>query len=200
MASGRAVLPSGLHRHQHVGQPRGCIALLQWQRHCRAVDQRGQVRAELDTAVLPPLRGQPGASVAVHPFDMLRTAWPTTLGTSCADYLSPTRSSTGRCEASRSSSSRSEAGWCATPGGWCSSWPRWQCRERCSRGCWTVSAGYVRCPAEGRFSQEGGGGSWGAEFPLRGLKKSVAGRNDDQDEQEEWSTTGIVCTVGDPGH
>ena len=53
---------------------------------------------------------------------------------------------------------------------------------------------------EGRFSREGGGGSWGAVFPLRGLKKSVAGRNDDQDEQEEWSTTGIVCTVGDPGH
>ena len=28
----------GLHRHQHVGWPRGGSALLQWQRYCRAVD------------------------------------------------------------------------------------------------------------------------------------------------------------------
>ena len=46
------------------------------------------------------------------------------------------------------------------------------------------------------FSRQGGGASWGAVFPLRGLKKSVAGRNDDQDGQEEWFTTGIVSTVG----
>ena len=50
---------------------------------------------------------------------------------------------------------------------------------------------------EGRFSREGGGGSWGAAFPLRGLKKSVAGRNDDQEGQEGWFTTGIVSAVGD---
>jgi hypothetical protein len=39
-----------------------------------------QVRAELDTTVLPPLRGQPGAFVAVHPFDMLRTGLAYNLG------------------------------------------------------------------------------------------------------------------------
>ena len=32
----------------------------------RAVDQRGEVRAELDSAVVPSVRGQPGASVSVH--------------------------------------------------------------------------------------------------------------------------------------
>ena len=30
------------------------------------MDQRGQVRAELDSAVVPSVRGQPGASVSVH--------------------------------------------------------------------------------------------------------------------------------------
>ena len=32
----------------------------------RAVDQGGQVRAELDSAVVPSVRGQPGASASVH--------------------------------------------------------------------------------------------------------------------------------------
>ena len=32
----------------------------------RAVDQGGEVRAELDSAVVPSVRGQPGASVSVH--------------------------------------------------------------------------------------------------------------------------------------
>ncbi len=38
MAPGRAIPSSGLHRHQHVGWPRGGSALLQWQRYCRAGD------------------------------------------------------------------------------------------------------------------------------------------------------------------
>ena len=50
----------------------------------------------------------------------------------------PRRSSTGRCAVSRS---RSGHGWCATPGGWCSSSLRWACLERCSDKCWSVSAG-----------------------------------------------------------
>ena len=62
-----------------------------------------------------------------------------------------------------------------------------------------VSAGYVRCLAKGEVILTTGGGSWGAAFPLRGLKKSVAGRNDDQDRQEEWVTAGIVSTVGGIG-
>ena len=27
-------------------------------------------------------------------------------------------------------------GWCATPGGWSSTRPRWPCRECCFRECW----------------------------------------------------------------
>ena len=45
----------------------------------------------------------------------------------------------------------------------------------------------------------GGGGSWGAVFLLRGLKKSVADLNDLQDGQEGWVTSGMVSTVGDTG-
>ena len=42
MAPGRALPSSGLHRHQHVGWPRGGSAFLQWQRYCRAVDKEGK--------------------------------------------------------------------------------------------------------------------------------------------------------------
>ena len=44
------------------------------------MDQRGQVRPELDTAVLPSVRGQPGAAGSVDPFDMLRTGLAYNLG------------------------------------------------------------------------------------------------------------------------
>ena len=67
MAPGRAVPSGGLHRHEHVGWPGRGSAFLQWAGHCRAVDQRGQVRPELDSAVLPSVRGQSSASVSVHP-------------------------------------------------------------------------------------------------------------------------------------
>ena len=146
VAPGRAVPSGGLHRHQHVGWPRRGSAFLQRTRDCRAVDQRGQVRPELDTAVLPWVRGQPGAAGSVHPFDMLRTGLaypPEAEGTSCAGYACPRRSSTGRCAVSRSSSSRSGHGWCATPGGWCSSSLKWLCLGMCSGppvADWRVSA------------------------------------------------------------
>ena len=71
-------------------------------------------------------------------------AWPTTWGTSCAGYACPRRSSTGRCAVSRSSSSRSGHGWCATPGGWCSSSLKWLCLGMCSGKCWSVSAGSMQ--------------------------------------------------------
>ena len=64
---GRAVPSGGLHRHEHDGWPRRSGAFLQWSRDSRAVDQGGQVRAELDSAVVPSVRGQPGASVSVRP-------------------------------------------------------------------------------------------------------------------------------------
>ena len=67
VASGRAVPSGGLHRHEHDGWPRRSGAILQWSRDSRAVDQGGQVRAELDSAVVPSVRGQPGASVSVRP-------------------------------------------------------------------------------------------------------------------------------------
>ena len=63
---GRAVPSGGLHRHEHDGWPRRSGAILQWTRNSRAVDQGGQVRAELDSAVVPSVRGQPGASVSVR--------------------------------------------------------------------------------------------------------------------------------------
>ena len=67
VAQGRAVPPGGLHRHEHDGWPRRSGVFLQWSRDNRAVDQGGQVRAELDSAVVPSVRGQPGASVSVRP-------------------------------------------------------------------------------------------------------------------------------------
>ena len=57
----------GLHRHEHDGWPRRRGAILQWTWDSRAVDQGGQVRAELDSTVVPSVRGQPGASVSVRP-------------------------------------------------------------------------------------------------------------------------------------
>ena len=67
VASGRAVPSGGLHRHEHDGWPRRSGAFLQWSRDSRAVDQGGEVRPELDSAVVPSVRGQPGASVSVRP-------------------------------------------------------------------------------------------------------------------------------------
>ena len=64
---GRAVPSGGLHRHDHDGWPRRSGAILQWTRDSRAVDQGGEVRSELDSAVVPSVRGQPGASVSVRP-------------------------------------------------------------------------------------------------------------------------------------
>ena len=52
--------------HEHDGWPRRSGAFLQWSWDSRAVDQGGEVRAELDSAVVPSVRGQPGASVSVH--------------------------------------------------------------------------------------------------------------------------------------
>ena len=49
------------------GWPRRSGAILQWSRDSRAVDQGGEVRPELDSAVVPSVRGQPGASVSVRP-------------------------------------------------------------------------------------------------------------------------------------
>ena len=67
VAWGRVVPSGGLHRHEHDGWPRRSGAFLQWSRDSRAVDQGGEVRAELDSAVVPSVRGQPGASVSVRP-------------------------------------------------------------------------------------------------------------------------------------
>ena len=47
--------------------PEGVVLILQWTRDSRAVDQGGEVRPELDSAVVPSVRGQPGASVSVRP-------------------------------------------------------------------------------------------------------------------------------------
>ena len=78
--------------------------------------------------------------------------------------------------ACRSSSSRPEAGWCATPGGWSSSLQRWLCRECCFRECWNASAGYVRCLAEGREILTRG--RWtllGSRIPFEGAQEVRGG-------------------------
>ena len=63
---GRAVPSGGLHHHEHDGWPRRSGTILQWTRDSRTVDQGGEVRPELDSAVVPSIRGQPGVSVPVH--------------------------------------------------------------------------------------------------------------------------------------
>ena len=67
MVPGRTVPSGGRHRHRHDGQARGCGALLQWAGHGAAVDQRGQIRPQLDPARLPPVCSQPCAAVATRP-------------------------------------------------------------------------------------------------------------------------------------
>ena len=47
--------------------PKGVVRFYNGRGDSRAVDQGGQVRAELDSAVVPSVRGQPGASVSVRP-------------------------------------------------------------------------------------------------------------------------------------
>ena len=46
--------------------PEGVVRFYNGTRDSRAVDQGRQVRPELDSAVVPSVRGQPGASVSVH--------------------------------------------------------------------------------------------------------------------------------------
>ena len=46
--------------------PEGVVRFYNGRGTSRAVDQRGEVRAELDSAVVPSVRGQPGASVSVR--------------------------------------------------------------------------------------------------------------------------------------
>ena len=59
--------PGWASSSEHDGWPRRSGAILQWTRDSRAVDQGGEVRPELDSAVVPSVRGQPGASVSVRP-------------------------------------------------------------------------------------------------------------------------------------
>ena len=61
-----AIAPNVTASNYHDGWPRRSGAILQWQRYCRAVDQGRQVRPELDSAVVPSVRGQPGETVSVH--------------------------------------------------------------------------------------------------------------------------------------
>ena len=66
----RGSVPSGgLHRHEHDGWPRRSSAFLQWTRDSRAVDQGGEVRAELE-AVVPSVRGQPRLSLFILAYNL----------------------------------------------------------------------------------------------------------------------------------
>ena len=100
----------------------------------------------------------------------------------------------------RSSSSTYVDVWCGIPGGWCFNWRRWPCRECCFRECRTVSAGYVRCLAKGgEILTRGRWRLLGSRVPFEGAQETEAGRNDDQDGQEGWFTTGIVSSAEDTG-
>ena len=64
----RRTLPSRrIHCHEPDGSTRGGRALLQPARHSRAMDQGRQVRPELDTPFLSPVRVQPGAAPSLRP-------------------------------------------------------------------------------------------------------------------------------------
>ena len=56
----------GLHRHEHDGCPTTIVETNHSFEDSRAVGQGREVRAELGSAVVPSVRGQPGASVSVH--------------------------------------------------------------------------------------------------------------------------------------
>ena len=66
VAPGRAVPQSGLHSHQSDLSNYRDSPLLQWPGHGGAMDQRRQVRPELDQVVLPQVRGQPGEAGTVR--------------------------------------------------------------------------------------------------------------------------------------
>ena len=56
----------GLHRHEHDGCPTTIVETNHSFEDSRAVGQGREVRAELDSAVVPSVRGQPGETVSVH--------------------------------------------------------------------------------------------------------------------------------------
>ena len=76
---------------RHDGWPRRSSAILQWLRGTAE-----QWITELDSAVVPSVRGQPGASVST-------SFWRTTLETSFAGCVCPRRSGTDRLRTCRSS-------------------------------------------------------------------------------------------------
>ena len=64
----RRVVPARRFRcHEHLEASRGRHSLLQWPGHGRTMDQGGQVRAQVDEALLPHVPGQPDSSAALRP-------------------------------------------------------------------------------------------------------------------------------------
>jgi hypothetical protein len=66
VASRRTVPQGWLHCYQPELSTQRHNPLLQRQRHGGAMDKRGQIRAELDQAFLPQVRGQPDEVVVVR--------------------------------------------------------------------------------------------------------------------------------------
>ena len=67
VASRRVVPARRFRRDEHLEASRGRHSLLQWPGHGRTMDQGGQVRAQVDSAFLPPLCRQPGSPATVRP-------------------------------------------------------------------------------------------------------------------------------------
>ena len=95
VASGRAVPSGGLHRHEHDGWPEGVVRFYNGRGTAEQWIKEGKYA--LNWTRLSCHRFVPTGCVC------LCSSWRTTLGTSFAGCVCPRRSSTGRCEACRSS-------------------------------------------------------------------------------------------------
>ena len=111
------------------------------------MDQRGEVRAELDSAVVPSVRGQPGETVSVHS------------GVQPWELPSPAVSAQGG-QALVAAERAGQADQDGRPSG--AALPSIDLSvvrgvgflNSCSKECWIVSAGYRRRQAEGGYNHD----------------------------------------------
>ena len=163
---------------------------LQWSWDSRAVDQGGQVRPELDSAVVPSVRGQPGASVSVHS------------GVQPWELPSPAVSAQGR-QALVAAERAGQADQDGRPSGAARaaidlSVVRGVGSSTVVRECWIVSAGYRRRQAEGGYNHDFAKreSAPGSRLVFNAVSPHWRGAEDDKDGQEAWFTARIASLVG----
>ena len=144
--------------------PEGVVHFYNGRGNCRAVDQGRQVRPELDPAVLPQVRGQPGATGSVHPSlqpgELAAQAMPAQGGQALVVAKPPGQTYQDRDEAG---SPRPAAGVSASRG------------SGASGGISTSAGAYRRAPSSTRVASilgiiGGDGGSQGGAVRLDELK------------------------------